>query len=156
MKIRPSKTVASIALAAFITSNSLFIYANDLTNSNKYEISTESDSPKSVIKINKVNNDNANFISVEIKTPYVFKTDSFENNDYSVLGLLNTTYNDYKKELEKGENLQNIIKRKQVTDSYNSIKYMEYEKILNNAVENNVLTVAEKLDLLDNYTEVLV
>lgn len=159
MKIRPSKVVASIALAAFITSNSLFVYASDFTNSNKCQICSEHTTPKSIIKISKINDnsdDNDNFISIEVKTPYVFKTDKFENDNYSVLNLLNTTYSEYKQELKNGETLQDLIKRKQVTDSYNLIKYIEYEKILDNAVENNSLTSTEKIDLLNSFSATLI
>lgn len=158
MKIRPTKTIASIALAAFITSNSLFVYAGDATvTSNTYEISANNDGKsKAVVKVNKINDDNYNGVSVEVRSPYVFESGNFENDNSDVLNLLNSTYDEYREQLQRGESLINMLHKRNSMNAYNMIKYMEYETILNNAVANNALSTNERSNLLSDYIAVLV
>lgn len=151
MKIRPTKTLASFVLVSIITSNSLFIYANDIQASYNCEISLENNKNSSLIKLNRIQPNKTS----KRQLPYVFNAKSFESDDYEVLHLLNTTYKGYKHQLQKGETLQSILEKNNSSDNYKVLKYIEYEQILQNAVTNNTLTQTEKDNLLCDYIKTL-
>ncbi len=162
MKNKARKRVTSMVVAMLILSNSIFIYADEKKLIDHHGIAdltvNENDHCKPKIRLNLINN--RQFVLYDNKNEFTIDdTENTDDNDKdadTTLSLLNMNYNEYKNELKKGESLQTLLEKNEVTKKYNEYKYNEYKEILKNAVKNKAITQEEMDKLVKDYNSYIV
>lgn len=156
MKNKTTRVMMSTVIAITILSNTILISTHegqflvDKTVNTIQDIhKDENNRPDSKVRINLMNN--RQFVYYDDKNKYEIKVSEENVDEDYILKLLNMSYDEYKNELKRGESLQSLLEKNNVTKIYNDRKYLEYANILENAVKNNAISQDEMYKLLNDY-----